>query len=254
MLFDNVSGTLRRFLGALLLLPVAAVVWASPMSAGIVVALLAFIMAYEFSKMVAWPPGVRATIILLIALQALPLWLFDGGAWWHFSLAFMAAVTAMFFQTSVMALFGLVLCICLYCVALLLSQPDGHMLLIGGAAIIAACDSAAYFVGRFVGGPKLAPVISPNKTISGSLGGMVAAIIFTIILAPLFGLDAFTAAQVGFGVGVLSQCGDLFESAVKRAADIKDSGTIIPGHGGLLDRFDGYLFAIPGLYLILFVV
>jgi phosphatidate cytidylyltransferase len=122
------------------------------------------------------------------------------------------------------------------------------------AAVIGACDSAAYFVGRFVGGAKLAPAISPNKTISGSVGGIVAAIAVMLGIAPFLELSLLMALLLGFGLAVLSQIGDLLESALKRRVNVKDSGSILPGHGGLLDRFDGYLITVPGFYIFLFVI
>ena len=121
--------------------------------------------------------------------------------------------------------------------------------------IIAGCDSAAYFVGRQIGGPKLWPRISPSKTISGSIGGLVASVGLTIVLADVFGFaDRRDALILGFGLGVLAQSGDLLESAIKRCSNVKDSGSILPGHGGMLDRFDGYILAIPAFYLYLFEI
>jgi phosphatidate cytidylyltransferase len=126
-------------------------------------------------------------------------------------------------------------------------------MLVALAAIIAACDSAAYFVGRRLGGPKLWQRVSPNKTISGSVGGLVAAMAVTALVASIFGIDDLTDALIlGLLIGGLSQAGDLMESAVKRQLDVKDSGSILPGHGGLLDRFDGYIFVIPAVYLYIF--
>ena len=149
---------------------------------------------------------------------------------------------------------------------LLLRQTDGHWLLLALAAVVAACDSAAYFVGRSAGGVKLAPLISPNKTVSGSVGGVLAAIAVMVGVAgvpafatvtglgPITGLDVGVALYLGGGVAVLSQTGDLLESALKRRLNVKDSGSILPGHGGLLDRFDGYLFTVPGFYLFFFEI
>ena len=252
MLFKYDPITATRCLGALLLLPVVAAVWLGNISAGIVVTVLSVVMAYEFSKMLKLPFFFGIIMVIVIASQAMPIWLVDFGVWWHLGLSLVAMVITAIFQKYIVAFFALTLSFCFYSVALLLAEPDGHLLLIGLAAVIAACDSAAYFVGRFVGGPKLAPRISPNKTISGGFAGLFAAVAVTIVIAPLYDLGIVWAVQVGFGLGLLSQIGDFFESFIKRKVDVKDSGTILPGHGGLLDRFDGYLFAIPGFYLILF--
>jgi phosphatidate cytidylyltransferase len=111
--------------------------------------------------------------------------------------------------------------------------------------VVWATDICAYFAGRSIGGPKLAPRISPGKTWAGLLGGMAGAGLFGGLLALTFGAGFWLAASVGMGVAVVSQLGDLFESALKRRAGVKDSGHLIPGHGGLLDRIDGLVFAAP---------
>ena len=128
-------------------------------------------------------------------------------------------------------------------------------MLVALAAIIAACDSAAYFVGRRIGGAKLLPQVSPSKTVSGAIAGLVAAIGLTQLLSDLIGFaDRLDALILGFSLGILAQAGDLLESAIKRWSNIKDSGSILPGHGGMLDRFDGYILAIPAFYVYLFVI
>ncbi|WP_206830771.1 phosphatidate cytidylyltransferase [Alicyclobacillus fructus] len=108
-------------------------------------------------------------------------------------------------------------------------------------------DTTAYFVGRFVQGPKLLPAISPKKTVSGAVGGMAGAVLgalaFGELAAPRYGFWVFAA--VGLLVSLTGQMGDLVESAYKRAAGVKDSGWLLPGHGGVLDRIDSLLFAAP---------
>ena len=101
-------------------------------------------------------------------------------------------------------------------------------------------DIFAYFAGRSFGGPKLAPGISPNKTWSGLIGGMAGAAVLGWIIARLLGLGA-PFLLLGAPMALLAQAGDLFESWIKRRAGVKDSGSILPGHGGLLDRLDGLL-------------
>jgi phosphatidate cytidylyltransferase len=109
-----------------------------------------------------------------------------------------------------------------------------------------ATDSFAYFAGRKFGGAKLAPKISPNKTWSGLAGGVVGSALTTGLLAWIFDFEAAGAyVIIGAALAVVAQMGDLFESFMKRRAGVKDSGTIIPGHGGLLDRIDGILTAAP---------
>jgi phosphatidate cytidylyltransferase len=117
--------------------------------------------------------------------------------------------------------------------------------------VIASNDTGAYFVGRVIGGPKLAPMISPAKTISGAVGGWligtVAGTIYWMIFTPSpwwLGL-IFSAV-----IGIVGQVGDLLESAIKRLFRIKDSGDIIPGHGGFMDRLDSVTFGLILLVLI----
>jgi phosphatidate cytidylyltransferase len=254
MLFPNISGTARRCIGVLVLLPIIAAVFFDARIASIVIALIAIGMAYEFGKMVTMPMLAKLTLCLCIILQALPIWVIDLGSWWHAGLACLAFGITLTYHQLLESVFALVLALCLYFTVLLLSEPSGHWQLLMLAAVIAACDSAAYFVGRFIGGAKLAPAISPNKTISGSVGGIIAAMAVMLAIAPLFELGFVMALLLGFGLAVLSQIGDLLESALKRRVDVKDSGSILPGHGGLLDRFDGYLLTVPGFYFFLFVM
>jgi phosphatidate cytidylyltransferase len=116
--------------------------------------------------------------------------------------------------------------------------------------IIWVNDSAAYFVGRAVGKKKLCPSISPGKTVEGAIGGIVGGIVAGFVYVH------FTSIQLASGelllfcllIGIAGIIGDLAESVIKRSAGAKDSGTIIPGHGGLLDRIDSLLFALPVLY------
>ncbi|MDA7946617.1 MAG: phosphatidate cytidylyltransferase [Hyphomicrobiaceae bacterium] len=111
-------------------------------------------------------------------------------------------------------------------------------------AIVAATDTAAYFVGRTLGGPKLAPAISPGKTWSGFAGGIVLPTILAYAFALwLGGTSAIGVTLTGASLSLASQIGDLAESAIKRKFNVKDSGQLLPGHGGLLDRVDGLMGA-----------
>ncbi|RUT26741.1 phosphatidate cytidylyltransferase [Asaia sp. W19] len=112
--------------------------------------------------------------------------------------------------------------------------------------VVIASDSGAYIAGRIFGGAKLAPSISPGKTRSGAVGGLIAAGLAGLFVAWGSGHGALTlGAFWGVVLGCVAQTGDLAESAAKRRVGIKDSGWLIPGHGGLLDRFDGLLAAAP---------
>ncbi len=122
-------------------------------------------------------------------------------------------------------------------------RPDGLLLCFWALALVWACDIGAYFAGRTLGGPKLAPRISPNKTWAGLIGGVIAATIFAGAMHAQ-GLP-FALALATPLLAVLSAGGDLYESWLKRQAGIKDSGTLLPGHGGLLDRLDGVVPVAP---------
>ncbi|MFC5568496.1 phosphatidate cytidylyltransferase [Lysobacter yangpyeongensis] len=131
--------------------------------------------------------------------------------------------------------------------------PNGHIWLFTALAIVWAADSAAYFAGRHFGGRlfkdrKLAPRVSPNKTIEGLLGGVAAGVLIGIggaLLAGASGAQLPLVALVALVATIASVVGDLYESLLKRHAGVKDSGHLIPGHGGILDRIDGVLAALP---------
>ena len=131
----------------------------------------------------------------------------------------------------------------------------GLIILVAWFATTIMSDVCAYYVGYLFKGKKLCPSISPNKTISGSIGAFVGCIIFAVLayvimcsnyeLANIFteiGINYFTVVVFGFLCSLATQIGDLFESALKRKADVKDSGNMLPGHGGIMDRCDGLCF------------
>ena len=118
---------------------------------------------------------------------------------------------------------------------------------------IVVSDSGQYYAGRAFGKRKLSPLISPKKTVAGAVGGMVLAVPAMVWSGMRFlpGLGWEWLAVLGAAIAVLGMTGDLFESAIKRAADVKDSSALIPGHGGVLDRLDGWFFAAPVYYAFL---
>jgi len=121
-------------------------------------------------------------------------------------------------------------------------------------AVVWATDIAAYFVGRAVGGPKLAPSISPGKTQSGALGGAVGGLVAGLLLAIAVGAgNLVQLGLVALALSIVSQIGDLFESWVKRRHGAKDSSNLIPGHGGVMDRVDGLVAAAFALYVICWI-
>lgn len=122
-----------------------------------------------------------------------------------------------------------------------------------GLGLVWATDIGAYFAGRAIGGPKIAPAISPNKTWAGLIGGMVSALGFGLTLNTHLGLPLALALACPL-LAIAAQVGDFFESWLKRRAGVKDSGKILPGHGGALDRLDGVATSAPLAALILFAV
>jgi phosphatidate cytidylyltransferase len=114
-------------------------------------------------------------------------------------------------------------------------------------------DSAAYFTGISIGKHKLSPAISPKKTIEGALGGIIGSSLLTTIFGVLISkynsnIGIFDFIIIGLLCGIFSQLGDLAASYIKRYANLKDFGKLIPGHGGILDRFDSILFTMPVVY------
>lgn len=133
---------------------------------------------------------------------------------------------------------------------LLRSLPNGVEWVFLLLLIVMSGDTAAYYVGTALGKRKLYPIVSPNKSIEGAIGGLCGSMLGTFAAKLTFfpELSVADCVVTALGVGVLGQVGDLFESLLKRSFGVKDSGGIIPGHGGILDRLDSILFAAPALY------
>ena len=130
--------------------------------------------------------------------------------------------------------------------------PAGREWIFLTLMVIMGCDSFAYFVGSKFGKRKLYPAVSPNKSVEGGLGGLFGSVLAVLIARATF-LPTIGIADgilIGLLLGVAGQLGDLFESLLKRACKVKDSGNMIPGHGGILDRLDSLLFAFPLVYYI----
>lgn len=114
-----------------------------------------------------------------------------------------------------------------------------------------ASDTFAFAVGKLKGKVKLCPSISPGKTREGALGGFIGTIVTALIFSLIFKYAVIDAIAIGIIIGIMAPLGDLVESILKRTCQVKDSGNIIPGHGGVLDRFDSLLFAGPAMYIFL---
>ena len=119
-------------------------------------------------------------------------------------------------------------------------------------ACVVAADTCAYFGGRAIGGAKMAPRISPNKTRAGGICGLIGAVVTSILVAKAIGWPQGVVefGALGLLVGITAICGDLAESLIKRIFGVKDSGSLLPGHGGVLDRVDALIFAAPVLFLL----
>ncbi|KJV65600.1 MULTISPECIES: phosphatidate cytidylyltransferase [Ehrlichia] len=123
---------------------------------------------------------------------------------------------------------------------------NGEIILIWLISVVWGTDMAAYFVGKNIGEKKIIPMISPNKTWAGLFGGVAAGAFVSVIVSIIFGIFfVFHAFIAGILIAVVAQIGDITESCIKRLCKVKDSGTLIPGHGGILDRMDSFIFTAP---------
>ncbi len=228
----------------------------------LVVLLVAALALAEYAALVV-PEWTRRSRVLFVVLSVIPMASFYTvdtelviGA---FAGAFLVIATAFLFtsggdfhravRNSSLTFFGTFYISCLLGHALLFltmpNMPRRWIFLVIVATY--AGDSGAYFVGKKFGRHKLAPRISPNKTWEGAIGGLAASVagveIFQVLA--LTGLYAWEAVLLAVAVGAAAQIGDLVESMIKRRADVKDSASYLPGHGGMLDRIDSLLFALP---------
>ncbi|QXK91696.1 CDP-archaeol synthase [Neoehrlichia mikurensis] len=126
------------------------------------------------------------------------------------------------------------------------SLPHGTMLLLWLIFSVWSTDIAAYFIGKSIGGWKILPGISPNKTWSGLCGGIVFSMITSVMMSIIFGIFSISHSFIiGIIIAIIAQIGDFTESFIKRLCNVKNSGSVIPGHGGMLDRMDGFIFTAP---------
>ena len=132
-------------------------------------------------------------------------------------------------------------------------EPRGAMIIVGMFLIVWATDSGALIFGNLIGGPRMAPVLSPSKTWAGTIGGSVTAALIFAAFIWFLGGSVWQAGLFGFLFSLTAHAGDLFESFVKRRFGTKDSGALIPGHGGVLDRMDSTLAAALAMALLVFV-
>jgi phosphatidate cytidylyltransferase len=251
-----------RIASAAVLLPVAiaAVAYGRPWFDALL-ALTAFLMAREWARMTGG--GIKgATYLLagvsLLLVLSLPFEV-DGriliGALIAGTILLYALARLSGAQTPKLLAFGLpaVVLPCAAFVWLRASHDYGVETVLWLMSIVWATDTGAFFFGRTIGGPKLAPKLSPNKTWAGLLGGMLSAGLVGAGVAAACGGSPYILAPLAIVLAVISQGGDLGESALKRRFGVKDSGKIIPGHGGVLDRVDGLMPVAPLVALLILV-
>ena len=249
------------FIPALFLLPNT--YWALAML------VLSLVALYEWANMIKLSPTQRNSYLITVAIAGLItvpliekmgfhgfffkslLVFFVTSLFWIFIVPFWLKTRCVIRNKWVMALLGLILILPLW-LALICAKSADPWLLLALLATIWIADSAAYFTGKNFGKHKLAPNISPGKTWEGVWGALLGVTLFAAIL--LFGFDFYKAAlfPLLWAVAILGVIGDLFESMMKRQANIKDSGDLLPGHGGILDRIDGIIPSLPIAILMIY--
>ncbi len=236
----------RVVVGLLLAAVALGTLWAGGAAFALLVAVAVLLVLAEWAAMHGIGRGqllvgllILATTCLLAALgrplEALLLLFVAAGSLLLFGITF--APRARGFLSSGLLYAGLPAVALIW----LRGQEPGLALVLWAFGIVWATDIAAYFAGRAIGGPKLAPRISPNKTWAGLGGGVAAAALFAGVSGPVLGWQAppLLLALFGAGLALAAQGGDLAESHWKRRAGVKDSGRLLPGHGGVMDRVDG---------------
>jgi phosphatidate cytidylyltransferase len=247
-----------RILSALVLAAVAlALTWAGGFAFRVLCAAAAAAVFYEWTSMLRPALDARraalgwlllAAVLAALLAGAPAAWLFGAAA---LSFVVFVAVLRLGGQGIEPAVALAYAAVAAIAVALLRNaDAAGLMAILFLFAVNWATDIFAYFVGKAFGGPKLAPAISPGKTWSGALGGAAGGIVAGLLAASLSGHAGFGVFVVALVLSIVSQAGDLFESAVKRRHGAKDSSNLIPGHGGVMDRIDGLVAAGFALYLV----
>ena len=253
---SDIPDLVLRVGSAVVALPLAvAMVWQGGWMFAGFLALLAAAMGWELAAMARAATWLRAALILAAVLA--PLMFVVAGLQAAAAAigigAVLAAISAARSRKSDAPLLvgGAAYISCAMVAVLWLRQlpEDGISTVLWIVAIVVATDVGAYFTGRGIGGPKLAPRISPSKTWAGLIGAIVCAGFAGWVAAWLAGA---AGSVLGFGglLAIVAQGGDLLESALKRHFGVKDAGSLMPGHGGVLDRLDGYLSVAPVVALV----
>lgn len=265
------SDLLPRTLSSLVLAPIAVwLIWLGGLPFQLLILTIAVIASYEWSKMCKSPsPRISAIALIAVMIAIIIDSYFVSKEVSLLYFVFMIALISCFGVFLSLPQLGRYVVGAIYiglgCLSLIFlraeGDPDGLFYVGSLFLCVWSTDIFAYFTGRTFGGPKLAPKLSPKKTWSGLLGGMLAsALALTLsnyfyyeyyLEAPIFGwLGYIVCFVIGALIAVFAQIGDLFESWAKRQAGVKDSGHLIPGHGGILDRVDGLLSGAIAAYVL----
>lgn len=237
------SELIKRAGSAILLIPVAlGMVWYGGWFLAVGAAVFASLMAWEWWRMGGSPFASSIAVPPALACLALPLdnsWmpaaLLAGGTLFNF-----VAVKGNLRNKAVCA-FGVIYVFALSGTMYLLREEvvAGQKLAIYVMVLVWASDIAAFFAGRTFGGPRLNPKESPNKTWSGAIGAVVACMAVGVAFGALESGALWIWCLLGASISIVAQCGDMFESGLKRRFKVKDSSSLLPGHGGIIDRVDG---------------
>ena len=260
-----------RILTALVLVPavLAALFLLPPLGFALLLVGVVGWAAHEWARLATFPPPLHAAFVAATVLLALALLLFpDRGAAHAYAKGMLVLASAFWIllaplwvfngwptQSRVpMALLGLLVLVATW-IALVELRARSPWLVLAAMAVVWIADTAAYFSGRAFGRRKLAPQVSPGKTWEGVYGAWAAVALYALALVPLATAASFRPAVDGVSIALfvlfalllacVSVVGDLFESLMKRHAGVKDSGAALPGHGGILDRIDALLAAMP---------
>ena len=246
-----------RLITAIVLIPLIYLIYRGGWPALAIVLVAGAIMATEIASILKFPVGSLSYGGMITAVTGPALLaVFMPEVMAQFALFVMVAAAAVLIHLCglwVAKVIAIALCLCLFSIVMILGMDGGSGWIAFAVVVIIAADSLAYFGGRMIGGPKLAEKISPSKTWSGALCGVSAGAIAGSTMGMVLGQDPIITGVLGLFIADLSIGGDLLESWFKRRYDVKDSSRILPGHGGFLDRFDGYLLALPFLYLVLVI-
>lgn len=257
------SGLMLRVLSALVMLPVAIfIILQGGMIYSLFVALLTVLILYEWNG-ICEGKAFNSAFMFQAILSLMVIYSLYSGHYFppyvYLAPAALLLVSCLYYKMKLhFALAGLAYALLPAIALIWLRQhsDQGGWIVLWMMIIVWAMDTGAYFAGKNIGGPKMAPRISPNKTWAGLIGGTITAIALGLPAAFYFNFDYDLMVLIPAAalLAIWSQIGDLAESAVKRHFNVKDSGALIPGHGGIMDRVDGVVFAAPAVALFLYLV